>query len=66
MNASPAPLPRLDVAFLRHGINDRKRYGVSACIQHLENLCCELRGRYPAITLVMVTGIWVGYPDHYL
>ena len=66
MKASLSPLSRLDVAFLRYGINDRKRYGISACIEHLETLCCELRGRYPAITLVIETGIWVDYPDHYL
>ncbi len=66
MAASLSPFPRLDVAFLRYGINDRKRYGVSACIEHLESLCCELRERYPAITLMIETGIWVDYPAHYL
>ena len=60
-----ADLPRLDVALVRYGINDRKRDGVTACIVNLRRLCEALRARYPAVRPVIETGIWVDYPAHY-
>ena len=59
-------LPRLHVAFVRFGINDRKRDGVSGCINNLRALCQRIREHYPESTVVIETGIWVDYPKHYM
>lgn len=59
-------LPRLDVAFVRYGINDRKRDGIGGCIQSLKSLCQAIRERYEGVTLCIETSIWVDYPAHYL
>ena len=59
-------LPRLDVAFVRFGINDRKRDGVRGCIQNLKSLCQMIQGGYKEVTLFIETSIWVDYPAHYL
>jgi len=61
-----AAMPRLHVAFLRFGVNDRKRDGVAACVRYLALLCERLRGRYPQLAIVIETGLWVDYPDHYM
>ena len=60
------PLPRWDVAFIRYGINDRKRHGISGCIRHLGALCQAIQERHPGVALIIETGIWVDYPAHYL
>jgi lysophospholipase L1-like esterase len=59
-------ITRLDIAFLRYGINDRKRYGISGCIQNLRRLCEALKGHSPGIGLFIETNVWVDYPIHYL
>jgi acyl-CoA thioesterase-1 len=59
-------LPRLHVAFVRFGINDRKHEGITACIENLRGLCREITGHYPETAIVVETGIWVDYPAHYL
>lgn len=59
-------VPRLDVAFIRYGINDRKVDGISGCIQNLRTVCAGLQSAYPAIVLIIETNIWVDYPKHYL
>lgn len=59
-------IPRLDIAFIRYGINDRKRYGISGCIQNLRRLCEALKRRFSGVALFIETSIWVDYPAHYL
>ena len=59
-------LPRLDVAFVRFGVTDRKRNGVSGCIGNLSELCRRLTVHYPRVRVIIETGIWVDYPDHYM
>lgn len=59
-------VPRLDVAFVRYGINDRKVDGITGCIANLGAVCARLKSAYPAITLIIETNIWVDYPQHYL
>jgi hypothetical protein len=61
-----ASVPRLDIAFFRYGINDRKRNGVSGCIHNLNTLCEAVKASYPGVRIVLETGIWVDYPAHYL
>ncbi|MCA1595808.1 MAG: GDSL-type esterase/lipase family protein [Chloroflexi bacterium] len=61
-----ARLPRLDFAFIRYRINDRKQVGIAGCITSLRALCDALRDRFPAVTVILETGIWVDYPAHYL
>ena len=61
-----AELPRLDIAFIRYGINDRKQHGITACIDHLSTFCCKMEISYPGVCLIIETGIWVDYPKHYL
>lgn len=59
-------IPRLDIAFVRYGINDRKRSGISGCLENLGMLCDALKGQYPGINLILETSMWVDYPAHYL
>jgi acyl-CoA thioesterase-1 len=59
-------LPRLDVAFVRFGVTDRKRNGVSGCIRNLRELCYQIAHHYPEVYIVVETGIWVDYPEHYM
>ena len=61
-----ADISRLDIAFVRYGINDRKRHGISGCIHNLHTLCTAIRQRFPCVTLFIETGMWVDYPAHYL
>ncbi len=61
-----ADLSRLDIAFVRYGINDRKRHGITGCIHNLHALCTAISQRFPSVTLFIETGIWVDYPTHYL
>lgn len=61
-----AGMARLDIAIIRYGINDRKYHGVDGCIQNLADMCRLLRDRYPEISVIVETGIWVDYPRHYL
>jgi acyl-CoA thioesterase-1 len=66
MDRAFGPLPRLDVAFVRYGINDRKQSGIAGCIESLATLCQAIQRRYEGVTVVIETGIWVDYPSHYL
>jgi acyl-CoA thioesterase-1 len=59
-------LPHLDVAFLRYGINDRKRHGIEDCVANLAGLCDTLERQFVGVQLFIETGIWVDYPAHYL
>lgn len=61
-----AALPRLDVAFIRYGINDRKQHGISGCIDNMRRLCDRLAHQFAGVTIIIETGIWVDYPTHYL
>jgi lysophospholipase L1-like esterase len=59
-------VPRLDVAFVRYGVNDRKRDGIAGCIANLKTLCKCIERRHPRVSTIIETGIWVDYPRHYL
>ncbi|MGC4046339.1 MAG: GDSL-type esterase/lipase family protein [Armatimonas sp.] len=59
-------ISRLDIAFIRYGINDRKRFGISGCLQNLRLLCEALKEHSPDVHLFLETSIWVDYPTHYL
>ena len=59
-------LPRVDVAFLRYGIADRKHEGIPKTIHSIESLCARLAATFQGITLVLETDMWVDYPAHYL
>ena len=61
-----ADIASLNIAFVRYGINDRKRHGISGCLANLQALCQAVRQRFPDVTLFVETGIWVDYPTHYL
>jgi acyl-CoA thioesterase-1 len=66
MEAALATLARLDVAFVRYGVNDRKRDGIPACIANLEALCGRVVQKSVSAAIIVETGIWVDYPTHYL
>ncbi len=59
-------LPQLHIAFVRFGINDRKQDGVQGCIHNLSALCRQVTDHYPEITVIIETGMWVDYPEHYM
>jgi hypothetical protein len=59
-------LERLDIVFVRYGINDRKACGIDACIHHLQLLAARIRDRHPHATIIFESGIWVDHPAHYL
>jgi acyl-CoA thioesterase-1 len=59
-------MPRLDIAFVRYGINDRKRDGIPRCIENVRTLCDLVRRRCSNATIVIETGMWVDYPKHYM
>ena len=59
-------MPRIDIVFLRFGINDRKTDGVSGCIKYLRAVCDFLKQACPKVTIIVETNIWVDYPKHYL
>ena len=59
-------LPRLQVAFIRYGINDRKREGIPGYIDNLKRLCASIQTRYQNIAVIVETGMWVDYPRHYM
>ena len=52
-----AELPRLDIAFIRCGINDRKEHGIDGCIRSLDALCRTLKAAHPAVAMFIETGI---------
>jgi len=59
-------LGRLDIAFVRFGITDRKHDGISGGIRNLQKLCSRIAAHYPQASVVIETGMWVNYPDHYM
>lgn len=58
-------VPRIDMAFIRYGITDRKDYGAKRFIQLLGQLCQKLEKDFPNVQIVIETGIYVDYPEHY-
>jgi acyl-CoA thioesterase-1 len=66
MEVTFGSIPRLDVAFVRYGINDRKQSGITGCVESLATLCQAIQHRYQDIAVIIETGIWVDYPAHYL
>lgn len=61
-----ADISHMDIAFVRYGINDRKRHGISGCIRYLDALCDTIQKRFADVTIFLETGMWVDYPRHYL
>jgi acyl-CoA thioesterase-1 len=61
-----AELPRMDVAFLRYGINDRKADGIAGCIGYLRAVCEHIKAACPDVTIFIETNMWVDYPRHYV
>lgn len=60
------PLSRWEAVFIRYGINDRKRHGISGCLRHLDALCQAIQEGHPDVAVLIETGTWVDYPAHYL
>jgi len=58
-------VPRIDVAFIRYGITDRKEYGAERFVELLGRLCLKLEKDFPGIQPVIETGMHVDYPHHY-
>lgn len=54
-----------DYVLIRYGVNDRKAYGVDGFRARLIELCNRLRADLPHARIVLETGIFVDYPDHY-
>ncbi|MHC4434953.1 MAG: SGNH/GDSL hydrolase family protein [Planctomycetota bacterium] len=59
-------LARIDVAFLRFGITDRKYEGIPRTIENIRALCRRLQIVFEGITVVLETDMWVDNPEHYL
>ena len=59
-------LPRVDVAFLRYGIADRKDEGIPKTVENMRILCERLEQAFDTISIVLETDMWVDYPTHYL
>ena len=66
MEAMYEVLSRVDVAFLRYGIADRKHEGIPRTIRSIESLCARLESTFRGIVIVLETDMWVDYPTHYL
>lgn len=66
VEAMKAALPRIDVAFLRYGIADRKAEGIPKTIENIGALCERLEETFAGITIVIETDMWVDYPTHYI
>lgn len=60
-----ARYPEVDIVMIRYGINDRKRYGVDGFRQQIITLCDRLERDRPHAHIVLETGIYVDYPNHY-
>ncbi len=58
-------VPRIDVAFVRYGITDRKEYGAERFIELLGELCRRIDADFPEAEIVIETGMHVDYPVHY-
>jgi len=56
---------RIDVAFVRYGITDRKEYGTAHFMELLAELCSRLEKDFPNVEIVVEMGMYVDYPDHY-
>lgn len=54
-----------DYIFVRYGVNDRRAYGPAGFQEQLLRLCDRLRNDFPHARLILETGIYVDYPDHY-
>jgi hypothetical protein len=60
-----ARYPHVDLAMIRYGVNDRKRAGADLFIEQLALLCDRLELDRPNLKIVLETGIYVDYPQHY-
>jgi acyl-CoA thioesterase-1 len=59
------PVPRIDVAFVRFGVTDRKDYGSDRFVDLLGRLCRKLERHSPGLSIAIETGMHVDYPAHY-
>ena len=66
VGAMKAALPRVDVAFLRYGIADRKAEGIPKTIENIGALCERLEETFDGVTIILETDMWVDYPTHYI
>ncbi len=57
--------PQPDYLLIRYGVNDRREYGVASFALQLAELVQRLQSDFPAARIVLETGIFVDYPDHY-
>jgi len=58
-------VPRPDYVLIRFGVNDRRAYGMDGFREQLGLLCARLRKDFPAVRILLETGIFVDYPAHY-
>ncbi len=58
-------VPPPDYVIIRYGVQDRRRYGVVGFRDQLHTLCDRLLEDSPDIRIILETGIYVDYPDHY-
>jgi hypothetical protein len=61
-----AAVPQMHLAFLRYNIRDTEPEGFQEHLDGLQTCCGALRQRYPGITVIIETGIWVHHPSHYV
>jgi lysophospholipase L1-like esterase len=54
-----------DYVLIRYGVNDRREYGVDGFRAALTELCERLRADLPRARVLLETGVYVDYPDHY-
>ncbi len=57
-------LDRIDVLFMRLGINDRGGYGVDVFVKRHREFIRRFRRDFPKAKLVLETGTYVDYPKH--
>jgi lysophospholipase L1-like esterase len=57
-------LDRIDVIFIRMGLNDRGAYGVDVFVKYHRELLRRLRRDFPKAKVVLETGTYVDYPKH--
>jgi acyl-CoA thioesterase-1 len=60
-----ADLPGIDVAIIRFGTNDQKRMDVDEYRRQFEKFLALLEQDFPGLHLILETGIYVDYPEHY-
>lgn len=60
-----ARYPQPDYVFIRYGVQDRRKYGVRGFAARLQEICDRLRSDLPHVRIVLETGMYVDYPEHY-